>query len=60
MALLSAVGYWFILYALKVVPQEQTGIAILISGMFPVGADTEMNKTKRAVRNFHLARFLIV
>lgn len=38
MGLLSAVGFWFMLYALKVVPQEQTGIALLISGMFPVGA----------------------
>ncbi|MBU4142732.1 EamA family transporter [Patescibacteria group bacterium] len=38
MGLLSAVGFWFMLYALKVVPQEQTGVALLISGMFPVGA----------------------
>ncbi len=38
MGLLSAVGFWFMLYALKVVPQQQTGVALLISGMFPVGA----------------------
>jgi len=36
MALLSAGGFWFILYAFKVVPQQETFLVLLISGMFPV------------------------
>jgi len=36
MGLLSAGGFWFILYAFKVVPQSETFLVLLISGMFPV------------------------
>lgn len=38
MGLLSAGGFWFVLYALKIVPQNDTALVLLISGMFPVGA----------------------
>ncbi|MCX6766791.1 MAG: EamA family transporter [Candidatus Moranbacteria bacterium] len=36
MGLLSAGGFWFILYAFKVVPQQETFLVLLISGIFPV------------------------
>jgi drug/metabolite transporter (DMT)-like permease len=38
MGLLSAGGFWFVLYALKIAPQQDTALVLLISGMFPVGA----------------------
>ena len=38
MAFLSAGGFWFILYAFKAVPQQETFLVLLISGMFPVMA----------------------
>lgn len=36
MGLLSAGGFWFVLYAFKVVPQQETFLVLLISGMFPI------------------------
>jgi drug/metabolite transporter (DMT)-like permease len=38
MAFLSAGGFWFVLYAMRVAPQTDTTLVLLISGMFPVGA----------------------
>jgi drug/metabolite transporter (DMT)-like permease len=38
MGFLSAGGFWFVLYAMRVVPQTDTTLVLLISGMFPVGA----------------------
>jgi drug/metabolite transporter (DMT)-like permease len=38
MGLLSAGGFWFVIYALKIAPQTDTALVLLISGMFPVGA----------------------
>jgi drug/metabolite transporter (DMT)-like permease len=38
MGLLSAGGFWFVLYAMKISPQQDIALVLLISGMFPVGA----------------------
>jgi drug/metabolite transporter (DMT)-like permease len=38
MGLLSAGGFWFVLYALKIAPQQDIALVLLISGMFPIGA----------------------
>lgn len=37
MGLLSAGGFYFVLYALRVAPQQDTALVILISGLFPIG-----------------------
>ncbi len=38
MGLLSAGGFYFVLYAMRVAHQQDTALILLISGMFPVGA----------------------
>lgn len=43
MGFLSAGGFWFVLYAFKVVPQNETFLVLLISGMFPVMAAVVSN-----------------
>lgn len=43
MGLLSAGGFYFVLYALRVVPQQDTALVILISGLFPIGTAIASN-----------------
>lgn len=38
MGLLSAGGFYFVLHAMRVAPQKDMPLVLLISGMFPIGA----------------------